>query len=301
MLLISRIYEGAGLPNLGNTCFMNCAMQVFLHIGPLVQWFQENEVDRLAAPVAYEWMCLLERSRTITSETSPNAFVNAFRRKVTQFIPYQQDDTVEFIIKFLEAINTELHPARPFDAVFEFCKLVSVKCEECKYTSKSEIWGSMIMLQLNGLAGNLANIFYEHLEDKSKRKCYECNKDPNVEQPCVQRIKFKHAPMFLQIQLLRFSQDQPKIESEITIPQFINVYVSDESTIPYKIFAIINHIQYDGNNGHYTTIIKGPGGSWIEYNDSIVRNFDFLQLDKSQPYMVIYERMRDNFDEVTYI
>src|SRR6185436_13378603 len=66
----------------------------------------------------------------------------------------------------------------------------------------------------------------------------------------------------------------------------------------YNAYAVIRHIGYSSNSGHYKTMVKDPGGGcWREFNDDKVRDFnpDNLRpenaLQNEEAYIVFYERV----------
>ena len=83
-------------------------------------------------------------------------------------------------------------------------------------------------------------------------------------------------------------------------------FISDssyENYIQKNRFAINGgflHSGTDGNNGHYTTIIRLKGNSWVEYNDDVVTNLSYDEakerLEKNG-VTLIYKRIDEIYIE----
>jgi len=71
------------------------------------------------------------------------------------------------------------------------------------------------------------------------------------------------------------------MEPYVAFPQSDKIYI-------YDLFAVVNH--YGGmNGGHYTSIVQS-GGSWYEYDDSLVEKITEAKVRSSAAYILFYKR-----------
>ncbi|KAF8966337.1 hypothetical protein BDZ97DRAFT_1809088 [Flammula alnicola] len=110
-----------GLGNMGNTCFMNSALQCLAHTKELTDYFlsgvYEDELNRdnplgMGGAIAEAFGALLQRIwATSGSSTSysPREFKSQLQRFAPQFTGYQQHDSQELVAFLLDGLHEDLN------------------------------------------------------------------------------------------------------------------------------------------------------------------------------------------------
>ncbi|XP_024994981.1 ubiquitin carboxyl-terminal hydrolase 9-like isoform X1 [Cynara cardunculus var. scolymus] len=108
----------AGLQNLGNTCFMNSALQCLVHTPPLVEYFLQDYTDEINkqnplgmhGELAVAFGELL-RKLWSSGRTSvpPRAFKGKLARFAPQFSGYNQHDSQELLAFLLDGLHEDLN------------------------------------------------------------------------------------------------------------------------------------------------------------------------------------------------
>jgi len=105
-----------GLQNLGNTCYMNSALQALSNITPMTQYFlrcgtfldKEKESKRNVLTKAYGSLIRNMWSDAPPPSIAPNSVLNAVRMVFQMFRGYQQHDSQEFLRCFMDQLHEEL-------------------------------------------------------------------------------------------------------------------------------------------------------------------------------------------------
>lgn len=111
-----------GLANLGNTCYMNSALQCLLHVSEINHYFffnlferELNQTNPLGnkGDVAVTFGALLHKlfdnSNSSQSAVSPREFKHTIGRYSSLFQGYQQQDSQEFLSWLLDALHEDLN------------------------------------------------------------------------------------------------------------------------------------------------------------------------------------------------
>ncbi|KAF8646117.1 hypothetical protein HU200_065963 [Digitaria exilis] len=108
----------SGLHNLGNTCFMNSAIQSLVHTPPLVEYFLEDytrEINTdnplgLQGELAIAFGELLRKLWSSgRSSVAPRAFKSKLSRFAPQFSGYNQHDSQELLAFLLDGLHEDLN------------------------------------------------------------------------------------------------------------------------------------------------------------------------------------------------
>ena len=106
----------------------------------------------------------------------------------------------------------------------------------------------------------------------SDYRCDNCNRHGRA----IQSSRLTTVPNILEIELLRFSQLRPgryiKNSKTVLFDQDLDLSAFSETktSVRYRLLSVVQHLgSYD--NGHYRCIAKGPGGTWEDLDDSMVR------------------------------
>ncbi|KAH9617823.1 hypothetical protein KSS87_005885 [Heliosperma pusillum] len=108
----------AGLQNLGNTCFMNSALQCLVHTAPLVDYFMQdfsNELNKqnplgMHGELAIAFGDLLRNMWSASRSTiAPRVFKGKLARFAPQFSGYNQHDSQELLAFLLDGLHEDLN------------------------------------------------------------------------------------------------------------------------------------------------------------------------------------------------
>ncbi|KAI8023397.1 Ubiquitin carboxyl-terminal hydrolase 20 [Camellia lanceoleosa] len=225
---------GAGLANLGNTCFLNAILQCFTHIVPLVQRlrsYNPRPCDRKILYPEYadnEWFCVIctlrdhiEHSIALMDREIPDISSN-FQR-------FQQEDAHEFLQRLLDRLDscciysqtkdTSLPSAneslvKQFDFYLQCCN-----CGHASNTYEPLIDLSLEIENVGTLPSALESFTkVEKIEDpETKFTCEQCKEKVLVEKQLI----LNQAPFVAAFHLKRFKNDGfyvEKIHKHVEFP-----------------------------------------------------------------------------------
>jgi len=316
---------GAGLANLGNTCFLNAVLQCLTHTPALANFALNGEHKAYKTAgggfsALYEMGEHIVRALNSSGRTiAPVAFVKNLRALSKTFRKGRQEDAHELARCLLDALhkkcvdnvrpkispNSERAETSFVWKVFGGKLRSQVNCKTC--SRNSEVFDPFLDLSLEcARAKSVYGAFklFTHIEVLDGNNKYKCegkssNARPHMTKASKQFTVFS-APNVLALQLKRFAYvpfGRGKLNHFVEYPLELDItpYISDErpnsrNGAVYDLFGVLVHSGSSSNSGHYFAYVKTATGMWYEMDDDSVNPVSEKAVLKQKAYLLFYAR-----------
>ncbi|XP_016322832.1 ubiquitin carboxyl-terminal hydrolase 36 isoform X2 [Sinocyclocheilus anshuiensis] len=308
-----RVYRvGAGLHNLGNTCFLNSTVQCLTYTPPLANYLLSKEHSRSCHQSGFCMICVMQNHiiqafANTGNAIKPVSFIRDLKKIARHFRFGSQEDAHEFLRYTIDAMQKACLNGYPkLDRQTQATTLVHqifggylrsrVKCSICK--SVSDTYDPILDIALEiRQAVNIVRALElfvkpDVLCGENAYMCAKCKKKV----PATKRFTVHRTSNVLTLSLKRFANfSGGKITKDVGYPEFLNIrpYMSQNTGDPvmYGLYAVLVHSGYSCHAGHYYCYVKASNGQWYQMNDSMVHSSNLKVVLNQQAYVLFYLRI----------
>ncbi|CAN1165262.1 Ubiquitin carboxyl-terminal hydrolase 23 [Linum perenne] len=306
---------GAGLRNIGNTCFLNSVLQCLTYTAPLAAYLQSGKHKSSCRIAGFCALCAFQKHVSRALQSTGMSFVPDLvsnMRCVSRTLKVsKQEDAHEYMVNLLESMHkcclpSGVHSESPaayerslVHKIFGGHLRSRVECQQCSYCSDKLDPFLDLSLEINraeALPTALRNFTAAELLDGGE-KHYQC-------QRCKQKVRAKkrltvHKPPYvLSIHLKRFSALDPgrKIEKKVSYERSLDMrpFVSNpnECDLKYSLYGVLVHYGRSTHYGHYVCFVRTSSGMWYSLDDEKVHHVGEKTVLNQNAYMLFYVRDR---------
>uniref|UniRef100_A0A8C5QGE0 Ubiquitin carboxyl-terminal hydrolase 36 n=1 Tax=Leptobrachium leishanense TaxID=445787 RepID=A0A8C5QGE0_9ANUR len=296
---------GAGLQNLGNTCYVNSVLQCLTYTPPLANYFLSKEHSCNCEQEGFCMLCLMQDHVINALNNSgkiiePTSVVCQLQQIASQFIPGKPADARNFLRHSLLAMHNAflrrpdaLDRETLVEKIFDTHVRSQLTCSICK-TSYSTVT-SVIDLVLpikDADTINEALELYIKPENLNNCRCTNCNKVSVSREFSITKIS-----NILMLCVNRMDISTGKTNTKhVSYPEHLNLqpYMIQNTGEPemYTLYAALVHADYVDQDqvGHGYSYIKAGDGQWYKMNDSDVRPATVTEVLSQKPHLLFYMR-----------
>lgn len=287
-----------GLNNIGNTCYLNSALQLLINCTVLTKIIMNTKFENLKLNYIKNFLINYSNSEVAIS---PDKIKLIVAQKNNKFLSFGQQDSHEFIIYLLEILEDEFKESFLNEEIckIKLKKLISslfdvgitsvIYSEETNEQSKTQINERILSLPIkkgeNVTINDCLNDFLkvEKLDGDSKWFSEKYNK--NV--VAYKRLILKNLPKYFIIHLKRFSYFSSSNKNNKIVKCDENVVIEGRN---YDLRGIIYH-SGTANGGHYISVIK-LNGLWYLCNDGTITKLDNIDNYLNYGYIYLYVKQK---------
>ena len=264
---------GNGLPNLGNTCYINSILQCLRFSKELVYMLKSHDTETDSSLVS----SLIE---LLYADAPIQHLYTLIRElgKTSEFKIMKQCDSHELLLYLIDTLFTEL---KEFKNPFEGKMLSTITCAQCQNRSKTNYPCTTISLQIPDVthAVTVEQLIEEFCKEENLDTPIECDKC-NIKTQSNKQLGIEPGSV-MAVHLKRF-QGNCKINTPIEMRPEIQIMDN-----MYRLYATCNH---SGNTfgGHYTAACMKRDGSWLLCNDKEINPLASIPSESDRPYVLFY-------------
>lgn len=291
-----NILNTCGLNNIGNTCFMNSALQLLVNCTVLSKFILNNDFESKKLNCYKQFLKDYFSNKVIT----PNSVKLLVSDQNSIFYGYEQQDAHEFLVFLIDIISDELieeNKKNPKNVMgIEMSNLVKVifntnissiiYCDETKDKSKTKAGENILSLAIGNSRTNLEECLenFQKIEKLDGDQQWLNDKD-NKYYDAYKRLYIKSYPKYLIIHFKRFNFSRFSRKNNTEVEMSEQIKLKNDN---YKLRAIVFHMGSTGG-GHYISIVN-KGDKWLLCNDSSVSEVTSIGDYLNRGYIYLYAK-----------
>lgn len=309
---------GAGMVNLGNTCYLNATLQALFHVPAFVEWLLNDtehmkKCEQINGPGFGDCItCSMSRTLRLSHNNQiikPSLITSKIKMICRHMSHGSQEDAHEFMRHLLENMEKaylnrckaqKFDPyskeTTPINQIFGGYIRTEVKCLRCSYASTTfqHIQDLILDIRKASKVEDAMDQYFskERLEENSY-KCEKCK----CGVPAIKKYSIERPPKVLCIQLKRFNAVGVKIPKPVEHRTQMDLkrHIHPQSTyarcpsLPYKLISMVTHVGPSSGCGHYTAIAQCSSRTFHHFDDTHVQPVSLQAVLNNCAYILIYE------------
>ncbi|XP_058458331.1 ubiquitin carboxyl-terminal hydrolase 36 isoform X2 [Malaya genurostris] len=304
---------GAGMINVGNTCYLNSTLQALFHVPAIANWLVSDGAHRERCDDSNGCIICAMAKTLLASQSNQGAIkpylvYSKLRLVCKHLVPGRQEDAHEFLRYLMEAMEKSYlarsknakdleqysKETTPLNQILGGYLRSEVKCLSCQHISTTFQHFEDLLLDIrkaSSIEEALGGYFARERLEEMQYKCESCKKRVAA----TKQFSLERAPFVLCIQLKRFSMLGGKINKhvelrrELDLTPYSSKSAASSGRLTYKLVSMVTHLGNTQHCGHYTAIGSTESGNYYVFDDSSVRPTSIQNVTSTNAYIIFYE------------